>query len=276
MSNLDPSMPSEFTFSPIAFEARNYSSLAALVFLVLECLSNSRAEYNFIWRAPTTVVKFIYLISRYSALLGLAVHYCLIHLFLIDAPVKLEQCRIWYIFTFGICATTMAALDIILLLRVYALYGKNVRVYVLALPLIPQFVVASILMERASHTDMFNSHCDKDTSPIDCSLMGSTVLLAHVALWVATFRKRNLGDAAVLQLVIREGACIVLMLVGIIATTLAFAVVSDSSNLFVIFVWPTALISTITCRIILNMQTLKIESPGSTDLYLSTIISDVV
>lgn len=53
-----------------------------------------------------------------------------------------------------------------------------------------------------------------DSVSITFLSLRSTVLLAHVALWVATFRKRNLGDAAVLHLVIREGAYIVLILVG--------------------------------------------------------------
>lgn len=117
---------------------------------------------------------------------------------------------------------------------VYALYKKDMRVHILALPLVLQFVVASILMERASRS-YFNPHCDKETSSnkmiglmgcvIECPLdsgsviflyLRGSVILAHSALWVTTFAKRNIaqGRAAVVRLVVREGGWTVLLLVG--------------------------------------------------------------
>jgi len=260
-----------------AFEVRNYSSFAALVFLMLECFSNCHSEYIYIWKARPTAVKYIYFISRYTGLIGQIVNYILIHVLLI-APVKPERCRVWYLFLLGTCAIALASLDAILLLRVYALYRQNMKVHILALPLILQFVVASVMSERATRHCTFNSYCDKPTSPIDISLIGGSVVLAHAALWVATFAKRNVaeGRAAVVQLVVREGAWVVLILIGVIAISSTYVVVSELVNPFTIFVWPTALISVITCRIILNMNKLKIEVPrqqgqfDSTEFRLST------
>ncbi|KAF8816825.1 hypothetical protein BYT27DRAFT_7181294 [Phlegmacium glaucopus] len=269
--------------NPKAVEIRDFSSFAALVFLMLEYLSNCHSEYKYIWRAQPTPVKYIYLISRYSGLIGQIVHYSLIHVFLIDAPVKPERCRVWFLFLFAICSILVASLDAVLLLRVYALYRQNVKVYILALPLILQFVVGSVMMERVTQSHVFNSYCDKETSPTEIGLFGGTVLLAHAALGLATFAKRNIagGRAAVVKLVVREGAWIILIFFAIVATSATYAVVFDSANPFAIFVWPTAVISVITCRIILNMNQLKTELPqergelASTEFHLSTIISRV-
>lgn len=87
-------------------------------------------------------------------------------------------------------------------------------------------------------------------------LRGS-VLVAHAAIWVTTFAKRNIaqGHAIVVRVVVREGAWIVFLLLGqwsnfyyipstgiftyfagIVASQSAYAVVSDSSNPFAFFV----------------------------------------
>ena len=148
----------------------------------------------------------------------------------------------------------LASLDAILLLRgtllnaakiianlnsleqVYALYmyRKNVKVHILAVPIILQFVVASFQMGRVSHCHNFSPHCNKPTSLMDVSLAGcvfwypsysvsvtlcpsrGSVVLAHVALLIATFAKRNVaeGRAVVVRLVVREGAWIVFFLIG--------------------------------------------------------------
>ena len=55
---------------------------------------------------------------------------------------------------------------------VYALYRKDVKVHILTLPLILQFVVGSVLMQRVTNISRFNSHCDKTTSPVEIGLMG--------------------------------------------------------------------------------------------------------
>jgi len=255
--------------------------LAALVFLLLEYFSNFRSEYTCIWRARPTVANYIYISSRYLGLIGQIVHHVLIHVFPIEVPVKPELCRVWYLFLFGVCAIALANLDAILLLRVYALYRKNTKVYILSVPIIVQFIVASVQMERVSRCHNFNPYCNKPTSLMDVGLAGGSVLLAHVAILLAIFAKRNVaeGRAAVVRLVVHEGAWIVSCLVGIVAAESAFAVVSDSSSPFDFFVWPSVLMSVTTCRIILNMNKLRIEECqqqlgggiDSTECGLSTV-----
>jgi len=272
VTGLDPIMlPNQSSYIPV----RNYSSLAALVILLLECISNIHSEYTYVWRARHTVVKYIYLLSRYLGLTALLVHNVLIHVVPTDDSVKPELCRVWYLFLFVVCAIIIAALDVILLLRVYALYlyKKNAKVHILALPIILQFIVASIQIDRVSRCHNFTSYCHRSTSLKDAGLTGGSVVLAHASLLVATLAKRNVaeGRAVVVRLAVRESAGIVFVLFGIVAGQSAYAVVSDSSNPFTFFVWPTAIMSAITCKIILSMNKLKIEQQGEIDSSLTTI-----
>lgn len=168
---------------------------------------------------------------------------------------KLELCRAWYLFLLAVYAAILATLDAILLLRgillnaakiiannlnwleiVYALYmyRKNARVHILAVPIILQFIVASVQMERVSRSIKFSPQCSKPTSLKDVSLTGcvfwypsysvsvtlcssrASVFLAHAALFVATFAKRNVaeGRAVVVRLVVRESAWIIFFIIG--------------------------------------------------------------
>lgn len=78
------------------------------------------------------------------------------------------------------------------------------------------------------------SYCNKPTSVMDVGLARGSVVLAHAASLVATLKKQNVahwhGHAAVVRLVVREGAQIVLSIIGIVAAQSAYAVVSDSAN----------------------------------------------
>lgn len=69
---------------------------------------------------------------------------------------------------------------------------------------------------------------------MDVGLARGSVVLAHAASLVATLKKQNVahwhGHAAVVRLVVREGAQIVLSIIGIVAAQSAYAVVSDSAN----------------------------------------------
>jgi hypothetical protein len=114
------------------------------------------------------------------------------------------------------------------------MFKKNAKVHVLSLPIILQFIVASVQMERVSRCHNFNHYCNKPTSLKDVGLTGyvfwyptypvsvtlcssrGSVVLAHATLLGATFAKRNVaeGHAAVVRLVVREGVWIVLFLIG--------------------------------------------------------------
>ena len=123
---------------------------------------------------------------------------------------------------------------------VYALYKKNPKIFILTIPIILQFVIGAILTTfKFSNENVFNYQCDVHTVPVDGVYLGYvsttasnftestiplllfmfcsiSVILAHAALWLVTFVQRKVagGHAAVVKLVVHEGAWIFVLLSG--------------------------------------------------------------
>ncbi|KAF8167112.1 hypothetical protein B0H34DRAFT_680297 [Crassisporium funariophilum] len=265
-----------------AFDVRNYSSLGALVFLFLDHLSSCKSEYSHIWKAPSSSGKHMYLFARYFALATQIVNYTLIQTVLVHAPVKIGQCQAWYIFLFVSSLVLMAVFDGILLLRVYALYSKSIKVSLLALPVALPFAICFCYIGRNIYLEdtPFTPTCDLPKTPLEAAILVPTVVIAHMMLWVATFAKRNVaqGHATVVSLVVHEGGWTLVILCAMVAGITPYPYVVQSTNPFVMYVWPTTIFSITSCRLIMNMRQLKTEprtrsSPSGHDVHLSTIIN---
>ena len=121
------------------------------------------------------------------------------------------------------------------------MYKKNPKIFILTIPIILQFVVGAILATfKFSNENVFNYQCDVHTVPVDGVYLGYvsttpskftesttplfttfcfcsiSVILAHAALWLVTFAQRKVagGHAAVVKLVVHEGAWIFVLLSG--------------------------------------------------------------
>ncbi|CAA7261242.1 unnamed protein product [Cyclocybe aegerita] len=244
--------------SRAALDKRHYSSLAALVLLVLEYASMFKYEYALIWKSPHSFVKSLYLGSRYLALAAEIAHYSLIHAFLLHAPVNLETCRAWFLFLIASCTVLMAILDSVLFLRVYALYEQDRRAYALALLLFLPYVPTAVLIWRnAFLPHSFSNTCDLTMAPLETIVIGSTFVIGHLALWIASYSKRNIaqGQSVVVKLVVYEGACVFVLLSAIVAGMVPYSFISQTGNPFVLFVWPIAGISTM-----VNSQHAEVEA----------------
>ncbi|PPR06814.1 hypothetical protein CVT26_003840 [Gymnopilus dilepis] len=174
-------------------ELRNYLSLAALAFVVLDCIASLPLEYRYIWRSKFTATRLMYVISRYGALITLSIHYAFIHLFLGHGPVAAPTCRKWFLFLAGSSTVIQMSLVVILVLLVWALYKKNTKVVagVVALAVLP-FAVSFELMGRNIFQDQnFNADCELRQTPIEAAPLAVVVVLSHLALWVLIFRKRK-------------------------------------------------------------------------------------
>ncbi|KAF8959296.1 hypothetical protein BDZ97DRAFT_2061256 [Flammula alnicola] len=241
----------ETVFSRTSVNIRNYSSLAALVFLVIEHLTTCKDEYKYIWRpatfktAPSSIIGILYLWARYVSLCTLTVHYAFVHKFLARAPVSSQHCRTWFLFLLLSLSSLMVVLDAVLFLRVYALYSKSKNILLLIVPIILQFVIASILTWDISQKGAFNYQCDFRNPPIESIFLGVSVIVTHASLWVATFAKRNVGQgqALIVKLVVREGSWTFVLLFAIVSGLLPYVYASHTANPFIVFVWPISVIS---------------------------------
>ncbi|KAF8199035.1 hypothetical protein BJ912DRAFT_686709 [Pholiota molesta] len=265
-----------------AFNVRNYTSLAALVFLTMDHIMMIKAEYQYIWRrAPSLVIGVLYIWARYSALIILIVHYVCVHKFLSRGSVSGIHCRTWFLVLFVDLCSLMLVLDVILFLRVYALYSKCKKTLFLVVPITIQFVIGALTFGFVLREKSFDYKCDfRNPQQIESVLQGVAVIVAHASLWVATFAKRNVGRGPykfLVRLVVHEGFWTFVLLLALASGLIPYSYASRSANPFILFVWPISIISITVCRLIMNMRRLSVETTpndvlATDELHLSTII----
>jgi hypothetical protein len=229
-----------FILTERAFNTRHYSSLSGLIFLILDHALTFKDEYNHIWRAQIRIdVQLFYLIARYLALSAEIAHYSLLRVFLIRSPIPLNVCQGWFTFLFITLSVLVFILDVVLFLRILALYERNWKIFLLCIPtLLPFAVGAWLFVGNTFSPDSFNLLCDVVKIPVELPFLAAVVIMSHGLLWVATFAKRNIaqGRAVVVRLVVQEGAWAFVLLCAIIAGVMPYSFVSRSSNPSVIFI----------------------------------------
>ncbi|KJA14156.1 hypothetical protein HYPSUDRAFT_461693 [Hypholoma sublateritium FD-334 SS-4] len=236
----------ESTLSLSAFSARNYTSLAALVFLILDHLTGCKSEYKYIWRsliftrASSSVIGLLYIWARYSALITMIGHYALVRVLLAKGSVPEMQCRTWFLSLFMSMASQMLVLDAILFLRVYALHCKDKKILFLIVPIIAQFTPATVTFWSILRQSTFDYKCDfRNPKQLQFALQGVTVIFAHASLWAASFAKRNIGRGpcvALVKMVVHEGLWAFVLLLAIVSGVVSPSFVLRSANPFIIFV----------------------------------------
>ncbi|PPQ80966.1 hypothetical protein CVT25_014715, partial [Psilocybe cyanescens] len=138
-----------------------------------------------------------------------------INVFLILRPLSAldipeQSCRRWFIFELIAVSVLMAALDSILMLKVYALHRKERRVGVLLVVLfLVQIVVEVICGQRAVNVP-FNRICDASRTHGSVAYYCISVWVTHISLVVLTACKYDLMKMKIpiVRVVTRDGAWI--------------------------------------------------------------------
>ncbi|KAF9034051.1 hypothetical protein BJ165DRAFT_744853 [Panaeolus papilionaceus] len=249
----------EYTVSTVDFQIRHIPALLAICALVGDYIWTCRFEFTYIWKRPINTYKVAFVVSRYIEIIGKIAHYCLIHLILGRSRqgVNPQLCAIWYTFLYTLCTAMVTALDIILVLRAYALYQQKPITLLLAPPLaVPAILAlydASYLLRHPEQS--FDSTCSAyfrgQTKNVGIAI-GISFIVAHGLLWLCVYRKRNVGHGhvPVVRLVVTEGAWVFIIMFGIVTASIPMDVALDVLNPFIHFVVPSTLISILVCSII--------------------------
>ncbi|KAF9477699.1 hypothetical protein BDN70DRAFT_994780 [Pholiota conissans] len=241
---------------------RKWSAVATQVLLVYEYTITFRSEIRYIWGSPVSFVKAIYLFSRYYGLVVQAVNLYLVSGPLAKLDIPEHVCRRWFYFLISSGCTLAAALDAILMLRVYALYLQDDRVGLfLAALFSAQRVVEGILAPIVLDVPL-DSICDLRKTHKASIYFGISIMIKHTILLVMTLAKRKLAalGAPVVRLVRRDGIWVVVLLFAIFATIIPYSFVKQVAKAHVVFGWPMSLISILCCRMIMNMQQLNVNT----------------
>ncbi|PPQ68292.1 hypothetical protein CVT24_005108 [Panaeolus cyanescens] len=246
------------------FRNRNYSSLTALIVIVLDYLLTLKFEYTCIWKSPYCASNVLYICSRYVGLSFGIAHHTLIHTQLAKAPLTSMICKHWILGLLAAAVLTLLFLDMVLFLRLFALYQQRKRILWVLVPLAAQPIGVAIAAYRTLYkAEDINGICDYRGSIVDTAVSSSaTVIFAHGPMAY---------DVQQTQYRTRTSRC---CSTGCSGKCLDVGVDNDP---FFSLPWAITLVSMMCCRLIMNMHRLKVEQQprqGNTieQFVFSTII----
>ncbi|KAF9256378.1 hypothetical protein L218DRAFT_216911 [Marasmius fiardii PR-910] len=285
------SLPARSSLTPIqeaeGAQAVNQSSVAALAFLVYDVLITIDEEVNLIWPRPWSFLKVIYVFVRYIPVL---VQISIIFVGT-ELPVALNytprDCFIWMTYQAAALITIVATVDLILILRVFALYHDNrlVKYIVGALYLVYLAGMCAGLVLGVPKIK-YNSLCVViDAANIMALYLGSAMFFQTVLFLLTTAKfisavRAGWGNVPILRVVMRDGTWAFTLLLLIEAGYGSLYALPNRSYAGILYGWLLTAFSFSGYRILLNLnnlgETVTFETSfrQTTGLWFTSHISD--
>jgi len=261
-------------------ELLQFASYGGLIFAACEIILTLKGEIKYIWTNPErfTIVRFLYLFSRYFALAAHITNSLLVT-FVHHPPTHTPEriCRFLLIYRAVVAFVILGVLDIILMIRVYALYNRPISMaLVFAFLLAFKAVSASVVTYMEVPRQRFSPSClviTKAQPGLYFFVVGELVLQSVI---IGLTLSRHISAARggwstpLVSLVSRQGsmvfAAITVAMVGALVSGLKRATASN-----MIFPVIIIIMSTSGCRLIINMQRLAHISESEPDSVFTTM-----
>ncbi|KXN87622.1 hypothetical protein AN958_08358 [Leucoagaricus sp. SymC.cos] len=206
---------------------RQYSNVAGLGLLVYDTLLTWEGEIEFIWTNPDGLITSCYAVSRYLVLAAQivnAVFACAI------APKQPVNCVQWIVFQVITMMVAFWNLELVMMIRVFALYERNRSLGVL---LIVWFLLSRALnlwtISEALKEAKVDSFCIPLKTPESSKWFGLNVVVNLGLLWILTARKyrravqERWSQYPLVRLVMRENSWVFLLLTGTVVGLLSYS-----------------------------------------------------
>ncbi|KAF9068416.1 hypothetical protein BDP27DRAFT_1421950 [Rhodocollybia butyracea] len=250
-----------------------------------------RGEMQFIWKKPLriTFVRCLFVLMRYIPI-ALHISNIILTSIWLDGTEQISEhrCRIMMIFRLLAFSTMLMLLELVLILRVYALYDRSWAVGVSLLLLLMSRITSSAYsvhdhLLRSPEKIKFIGHCVPSVNFDDgrnvvwvLSFVTSVIIILALKRTVWDFRQYSHSLFSVLN---KDGLKVFsVIFVAVVATTLTS--IKKGVNLY-FFIFPLfiSIISAAGCHTILNLQRLESEladadgnsSEHKRDIELTTI-----
>ncbi|KDR75759.1 hypothetical protein GALMADRAFT_226406 [Galerina marginata CBS 339.88] len=254
------------------------ASYAGLTFSIWEILVTLQDEVEIMWPQPrrVTIVKALYFFIRYFGLAIQINNTAVAKILQARYPVPRETCRLWLTYQALAIFLLLGAVDIILMIRVYAFYNRRRWTGFLMIFLLFFRVGLSSASAIMTVPDQkFNYECLNENVPsvvmyffiVGEFLLQSVILgLTFVRHFVAV--RAGWARTPLVSLLCRDGATAFTIIIAVLIGTVVYArfeYMHDSAH----FVFPTfvAMLSCVGCRLIISMQ--KLVTPDSQERALT-------
>ncbi|KAF9458736.1 hypothetical protein BDZ94DRAFT_1269926 [Collybia nuda] len=239
----------------------NYSSMGALTFTVFEIILSIDEEVEQIWRKPWTNLKRLYLIIRIISLGSQFISTGITLSSPREATHSLRDCRMLAGFQGASSQVLMMAVQVILVLRVQALYYENTSLkYTLYGLFFAEVVAMTLLFALSMPGILYGSHCVITSFPGIASGFLVSPILFELLLFVMTMIKfyntvrEGWGEEHVLSRFLKDGVwAFALPFIMLIVNTFCMTFLSGALA-SVAYSWAIAIPGFAGCRLILNMS----------------------
>ncbi|PPQ65678.1 hypothetical protein CVT26_000310 [Gymnopilus dilepis] len=248
------------------------ASYAGLAFAFWEILITLQDEVDLMWAHPKrfTIVKALYFFVRYFGLAVQIVNSGVARILQAIHPVPRERCRLWLAYQAVTIYLLLGAVDVILMIRVYAFYSRSRWIGYLMIALL--FARVSLSTASAVLTvpnQKFDYNClnaDVPTLVMYFFMIGEvtlqSIILGLTFLRHLTAIRAGWARTPIVTLLCRDSATAFTIIVGVLIGTIVYARLEythDSAHaVFPAFV---AILSSVGCRLIIGMQKLAVRNP---------------
>lgn len=266
---LDPAVAQRIVFHA---EASRYTTIAGFTILIVDHICTLEEEVTFMWSAPRSLVKILFLVNRYiTPIFQAFIVYEMSRL----AVFSNTFCKWWTTINGFVEVSSMATSDLLLLFRVHALWGGR-RSVVVGTSAIYAFAYTCIVVVGAIgafdiipmlHYDPLARMCTSTSVPKVMPAMWSVSLLCELTVFVMTTIKafehhtsENSHSPLIKTLYYDQFLYYVIIIVVRIFNLLIWLVLPKSLFfLGVYFIW--SLITALVSRIMLHLRRVACAHP---------------
>ncbi|KAF9444296.1 hypothetical protein P691DRAFT_796652 [Macrolepiota fuliginosa MF-IS2] len=240
----------------VAVLTRQYANVAGLALIVYDQALTWDKEVKCIWRSSERGIKLSFFLARYLATNLVYTH-----------PHILKRgwvgCHTWFGFQTSGIGLLLINLELTLMLRVYALYERSLKIKViLASWFIFSLGMSAFIGGRSIHVLKLDSNCIMTETPETTTTFSVMVMLDQCVLWGLTCYKyrdaiRNgWSKNPIMRLVMRDNTWTCIGICCLFIAVLPYSLVVEQIG-HIMYCLLCSLLSITTCRMILNMRSLE-------------------
>ncbi|KAG1774745.1 hypothetical protein EV702DRAFT_1122482 [Suillus placidus] len=242
-----------------------YSSLA---FLIYDWLLNFESEVQHIWMQPQKrVFRWLYIYFRYFSMLIQAIHPSIMDYFA-GGHGSPSFCLAWKIYAPLVTQVNTTAVEMLLAVRVYALFNRSRRIAFLVgfhilLDVISSVVNAVYTIQATKH---HGPYCISSKPPRQLLYHSIIVLSTQITLMGLTLlktvlsRRSGWGRTPIVSLLLRDSRAVLFVISALCLLSIGLCRL-DGARTTVMFFWSVSILSSSGCWLLMNTQQLVAHYP---------------
>ncbi|TFK31291.1 hypothetical protein BDQ12DRAFT_217383 [Crucibulum laeve] len=256
----------ELTSVPWILQATTCASFGALAVQVWELLLCLGDEVDHIWGGSLSLMKLLYVISRYLLLFAQIANLALSNIIHYHMPTP-SLCISAFIFKAAIGQVALTCVEMIQLVRVHMLYNRSRRVrWFLTAVFIVSFsleiagnsiVLRTLMQGHSCIPEQASTRTLTMVGRTGAGLCQGTILIMTVGKFISS-RRNGWARTPLASKMLKEGVVVFLLLLAVMGAMISYEVIRNLGLVFwnAAFAWYLTLVSMAGCRLALNMKEL--------------------